>query len=398
MGHATLRIGGVDYTGWREISVRRGLEHAAAQFEANVSERTTGQPFEPWVLRPGAPCSILLDGELVITGFIDTYAPSFDANTHDVTVSGRSRTADFVDGASIVAGGQFKQLSLLEIALRLAAPFGIAVDALAAIGGPLADVQIQQGETCYAVLERLCRMQGLLVCDGPGGILTLARVGSRRAAGALIQGDNILSASATLDASQRFSEYTVKGQRPNQDDREDGGDATAPLGGLRQTQASGGPAGPSVRACIGAVADAFLGRYKPWLLTAETIADDAQCRRRAEWEARRRAGHATRATVTVAGWRQLPGGPLWDTNLLVPVIAPWLGINRELLIAAVAFQKGESGSTTTLELTLPDAYATEDESVPGDAPSSGGEPGGGADLWTGGSISAVVEGAGGIFL
>ena len=399
MGQATLRLGGRDYEGWHAIAVRRGLEQAASQFEARVSERTTGQPFEPWVLRPGAPCEILLDGELVITGYIDTYAPSFDADTHDVHVSGRSRTADFVDGAAIVPGGQFKQLSLLEIALRLAAPFGIAVDALAAIGGPLADVQIQQGETCYAVLERLCRMQGLLVCDGPAGILTLARVGSRRATGAIVQGDNILSASATLDASQRYSEYTVKGQRPNQDDREDGGDAAAPAGSLRQTQASGGgPAGPTVRACIGAVLDEFLGRYKPWLLTAETIADDAQCQRRAEWEARRRAGHATRATITVAGWRQTPSGPLWDTNLLVPVVAPWLGINRELLVASLEFQKSESGSTTTLELTLPDAFATEGDGAASGAPASGGEAGGGADLWTGGSISAVVQAAGGIFL
>src|SRR4029453_2764195 len=97
-------------------------------------------------------------------------------------------------------------------------------------------------------------------------------------------------------------------------------------GGARTTQASGGPAGPSVRACIGIVADAVIGRYRPWLLTAEPQADDAMCQKRAEWEARRRAGHATRASVTVAGWGKTPHGPLWDVNLLVPVIAPWLGI------------------------------------------------------------------------
>src|SRR4029453_1411845 len=248
----SVRIGGRDYVGWHAVTVHRGLEEASASFSCSVSERTTGMRLEPWVLAPGAPCAILVDGELVITGYIDTYSPRFDANSHSVEVRGRSRTADFVDGAAIVPGGQFKQLSLFEIAERLAAPFGLVVDALAAIGGPLADVQIQQGESCYAVLERLCRMQGLLVCDGPGGNLTLTRVGSRRAVGALRQGENILAASAELDASQRFSQYVVKGQRANTDDREDGTGETT--GGARTTQASGGPAGPSVRACIGIVA------------------------------------------------------------------------------------------------------------------------------------------------
>src|SRR4029450_4375559 len=197
----TIRVGGPDLTGWTRVSVSRGVEQAAASFACSVSERTTGVRLEPWVLAPGSPCEILLDGELVITGYIDTYSPRFDATSHDVAVRGRSRTADFVDGAAIVPGGQFKQLSLFEIAERLAGPFGLPVHPRAPIGAPLADVQIQQGESCYAVLERLCRMQGLLVSDGPAGILTLTRVGSRRAVGSLVQGGKILSARAELDLS-----------------------------------------------------------------------------------------------------------------------------------------------------------------------------------------------------
>jgi prophage tail gpP-like protein len=254
---------------------------------------------------------------------------------------------------------------------------------------PLQDVQVQQGETCHALLERLARLQGLLITDTADGRLALTRVGSRVAETALVQGSNILGASAELDASQRFSEYTVKGQRANTDDRED-----------RTTAASAAvsAAGDSVRACIGAVLDSFVGRYRPWLLTAETQVDDAMCQLRAAWEARRRAGQSTRASIVVAGWRQLPGGPLWDVNLLVPVVSPWLGIDRVLLISSVEFRKDDSGSTTRLELTLPDAFAAEGDAVPGDATASGGAAGGGGDLWKGGSISDVVTKAGGIFL
>jgi len=407
----TVRLGGIDYDGWHAVSVQRGLEQAAAQFSCSVSERTTGSPMEPWVLRPGSPCSIYLDGELVVTGYIDTYMPRYDAHSHGVEIRGRSRTADFVDGAAIVPGGQFKQLSLLEIAERLAAPFGLSVAPSAGMATesarpspdfvgpmpPLQDVQVQQGETCHALLERLARLQGLLITDTADGQLALTRVGSGVAVTALVQGDNILGASAELDASQRYSEYTVKGQRANTDDREDRTGAAPAVGG-RETQAPPSAAGDSVRACIGAVLDSFVGRYRPWLLTAETQADDAMCQLRAAWEARRRAGHSTRASVVVAGWRQVPGGPLWDVNLLVPVMSPWLGIDRVLLVSSVEFRKDDGGSTTRLELTLPDAYATEGDAIPGADSASGASPGGGADLWSGGSISSIVAGVGGIFL
>lgn len=436
MGNVTLRLGGTDYDGWHAISVLRNLECAASSFSCSVSERTTGYGLEPWVLAPGSPCSILIDGELVITGYIDSYMPRFDARSHGVEIRGRSKTADFVDGAAIVPGGQFKQLSLSEIAQRLAEPFGISITSSAGLPvegprpypsfvgpmpsvkpgatiegprpfaefvgpmPPLEDVQVQQGETCHALLERLARVRGLLITDTAEGNLALTSVGTRIAATALVQGDNILGASATIDASQRYSQYIVKGQRANTDDRIDRKDTTG-AGDGDDKKNGGSAAGDTVRACLGAVADAFLGRYKPWLLTAETQVDDAMCQRRAEWEARRRSGNATRASIVVAGWRQLDGGrsgPLWDVNLLVPVVSAWLGINRILLISAVEFRKDTSGSTTRLELTLPDAYAAEGQDVPGAETASGGTSGGGAGLWSGGSISSIVKGAGGIFL
>jgi prophage tail gpP-like protein len=399
----SLQIEGMNYAGWHAVSVQRGLEQAAGTFSASVSERWGGRT-ERWVIRPGSRCAVLLDGEMVLTGYVDSYGPSFDAGSHSVEISGRSATADLVDCAAIVSGGQFKQLTLLEIAERLLAPFGLSVeltDVIDLVLGPLADVQIQQGETCHAVIERLCRLQGLLVCDGPGGTLRLTRAGRRRAQGALVQGENILSASATLDVSERHSEYTVKGQRANTDDRiesdpefvgppEPSGARMAP-----RLVAPASGAGATVRACVGIAADAGIGRYRPFLVTAETQADDAACGRRAEWEARRRAGLSVRASVTVAGWRQGGDrGPLWDTNLLVPVVSPWLGIDRTLLISSVEFRKDEGGSTTALELTLPDAFAGESEA----GSASGEDAGANADLWAGGFVSLVQRGLGALGL
>src|SRR4029453_16465072 len=108
----SVRIGGRDYVGWHAVTVHRGLEEASASFSCSVSERTPGVRLEPWVLAPGAPCAILVDGELVITGYIDTYSPRFDANSHSVEVRGRPRTAAFVDAAATRPGAQSRHTTL----------------------------------------------------------------------------------------------------------------------------------------------------------------------------------------------------------------------------------------------------------------------------------------------
>jgi prophage tail gpP-like protein len=439
MGRVQVRIGGINYEGWESVSVLRNLEAAASSFACTMAEKTTELPIEPWSFPPGVPCSIWLDGTLVLTGFVDAYQPRFSATSHGVELRGRSKTADFVDCAALVAGGQFKALSIWDIATRLAQPFGLTVTstpgslpemvdqprpspdfvgpmpqvpASSVIEGPrpspdfigpmppIQDVQIQQGETAHAVLERLARMQGLLVTDTAAGNLALTRVGERVAITALVQGQNILGGSATLDVSERYSEYTVKGQRANIDDRKDqqqSGGSLLPVatnGSGATNGAKGEPAGPSIRATIGRVTDSFLGRYRPWLLTAETQADDAMCGLRALWEAQRRSGHSLRASIVVAGWRQLGpedrAGPLWDVNLLVPVMSSFLGINRLLLVSTVEFRKDAGGTTTRLELTLPDAYAAPEQKFPvGTASGATATPAN--QLWAGGTIGPAEK-------
>src|SRR5262249_5059302 len=80
-----LRIKGTDFGGWLTMRVRRDVEAAASTFECEVSERWPGRA-EPWRITPGDEVSVLLDGELVITGYVDAFSPSFDATSHRVEV------------------------------------------------------------------------------------------------------------------------------------------------------------------------------------------------------------------------------------------------------------------------------------------------------------------------
>jgi prophage tail gpP-like protein len=105
----------------------------------------------------------------------------------------------------------------------------------------------------------------------------------------------------------------------------------------------------------GTVRDEGVRRYRPHLIIAETQSDDAKAAKRADWEMRRRIAKAIKATITVNGWRQ-EDGRLWATNEMVWCDAPWLGLERELIIAETTFSYDDQGELTELSLTLPDAF------------------------------------------
>jgi prophage tail gpP-like protein len=279
----------------------------------------------------------------------------------------------------LVDGGQFTGMTVGQIATELAKPFNLEV-VVETDGPPEPEVQVQQGETCFALVERLSRLQELLVTDDAEGRLVLCRAGSRQAAAALHHGRNIKSASADLDNSQRFSEYIVKAQRPGNNKRAADDAISDPWGNVdpvltrlrnipnvseryrqRMTllRRGGGKTNPKTLTQIGAaVRDEGVTRYRPHLIVAEAQADDAHAQKRAEWEMRRRLARAIRATIQVNGWRQ-QDGRLWTTNEMVDVTAPWLALDRELIIAQVQYSFDDGGEMTGLELTLPDAFLPE---------------------------------------
>src|SRR4029077_8279201 len=86
----------------------------------------------------------------------------------------------------------------------------------------------------------------------------------------------------------------------------------------------------------GGVKDPEITRYRLKVIVAESQADAAEATKRADWECRRRIGKSIELQITVVGWRQADGR-LWKTNEMVRITAPWLSIDRELVIGEVAF-------------------------------------------------------------
>lgn len=334
---AVLRVGGRIFGGWTEFAVERSLLQGASTFELTQSERWPEQE-EAWLIEPGAACTIELAGELVFTGYVDDFEPGFDAETHAVRVSGRSKTADLVDCAALVKGGQFRNYTIEAIARSLAAPFGIDVVMEAPAGPAFADVQVNPGETCFALIERLCRLRALLASDDEHGnlVLTRAGAGGHGRAGALIQGINIRSASGRLSHANRFSDYIVKGQQAGSD-HVDGAAAARPSG---------------------AVKDAAIRRYRPRVEMAEEQASAADARARAQWAQRFAAADGVSVTIQTDGFHDA-GGALWRAGRLSRITSPWLHLDEDLLLATVKYSKGAEGSLTEITAKPADALTPE---------------------------------------
>ncbi|QUM72177.1 phage baseplate assembly protein [Sphingopyxis granuli] len=329
---AALKIDGRRYEGWTSLRIIRSIESAAGEFALELATREfTDAP--RWPLRTGDPCSIEVDGETVIRGYIDTVDPQFDAEGYAISVSGRDRTADLVDCSAVHKPGSWTGQSIEAIAAELAKPFGLKVSAKADTGAKVKRFALQQGETAYAAIDRLARYRGLLTVSNTDGDIELIRPGAGAIVARLVEGQNILGGRASHDAKDRFSQYIVKGQASG-DDRVNGKAAAA---------------------VKGEASDPGVSRYRPLILIGEDQSTTAGVRNRAAFEATTRAAKSQRATVPVVGWRR-PDGQLWTPNVLVSLISPFLLIDGTMLVSEVAYVKDDRGTVTELTVTPPEAF------------------------------------------
>lgn len=333
MPNVQLFVNGQIYGGWQRVTVNRSLEAISGKFDLQVMDRWK-EDAQPWTIRPGDKCELKIDGTAVVSGYVDSASPSYDDSSHGIDISGRDRTGDLVDCSAIVKGSELRKQKLEGIVAAIAKPFGVTVKTEVDTGAVFETFAIQPGETAWEAIERAARQRFMVITVDGNGNLVISDIGTRYAADDLIEGVNIKSAQASYDFSNRFSEYTVKGQQAAQNDGAQPGKTDV------QSKA----------------VDKSITRYRPKILTAETQASDGSAQNRAQLEAATRAGKSTKITVKVQGWT-MGDGELWPVNVLININSRMLSINEDLLISAVRFVLSDSdGFVTELELTRPEAF------------------------------------------
>jgi prophage tail gpP-like protein len=333
MGRVELVVGGFAYEGWKAIRVNRTLERASGSFVLDVSDRWAAAA-DTWPIREEDECRVELDGQVAINGFVDARDQGFGPDSTRLSFTGRDGTAALSECSALLDKFQFRNVALLELAKKLAAPYGIRVVAAAGttLPPPIAKFSINPGETAYAVLQRAASASGILIVTNSAGELVLTQSGLGRA-DALIQGQNVISGDIAYNFKERFSRYVVGTQISGTDAAS--GNSTRIRGEARDLE---------VRRT-----ERILVVRPEHGITAESA------RKRADWEARIRAAKSESLSVTVQGWAQ-SSGVLWSPNALSSVQIPRLGIGGDMLISDVEFSIGNDAEMTRLKLVRPDAF------------------------------------------
>lgn len=350
-----LIVGGKAYIGWTGVSITRRVEAIAGDFRLDIAG-----PRLPWRISDESVCTLKIGDETVISGFVDESRRVFDGGGCMLSASGRDRAAALVDSSVLLKKWEFKGVSAFDICTAVADPFGIRVglqkglvqEAILGGGGPayrpapdapaapsvtepFEKISLNPGETAFEVIDRVCRVVGVLpISDGLGG-LVLSRAGAEQTTTALVEGENLLSADFVSDASGRFRRYVVRGQSRGSDTRY----------------------GASAAAVSGEASDMGVVREERVLLIRpHGSVTTREARQIAEWECAIRKARARRAAVVVQGWHQR-NGKLWPINAVVGISSPSLGLDGTMLISEVSFElSAEVGTITRLSLVQPDSY------------------------------------------
>ena len=331
-----LTVAGSAYGGWTDISVTRRAEGLPNSFAIGVTARDPSSGITT-VAAPGDTCQVALGGDLVVTGYIDRVSHAGSARAHTLMLVGRGKCADLVDCSAEFPGAQIKGASVLEVAKKLAQPYGIDV-AMAADADPgpaVPQLNLNYGEKAFAVIDRLTRAAGLLAYEDASGRLLLGVAGKVVAASGCTYGDNVQDWEVVAASDERFSD--VVSVRNSVNIYREAGDSF----NINYTAKD-----PGVRHRL--------------IYVVEEAAPDRELfgQQKVIWEQARRAGRGTRVQVTVDSWRDR-GGELWQPNTLVGVDVPGLTLaDRRLVVAEVTYRRDNSNGTTASLVLMPKAAFT----------------------------------------
>jgi prophage tail gpP-like protein len=329
----TLVIDGRAWGGWTEVRITRGIERLPSDFELHLTERFPGEA-DAMFVNPGDACQVKIGGDLVMTGYVDRVIGSLDARQHTVTVTGRSKCQDLVDCAAEWAGGQIVGSSVLEIARKLAEPYGITVDCVGDPGDPIPQFNLMRGETPFEIIERLCRFRQLLAYDMPDGNLRLSGTSLDTASSGFKEGVNVVRAAAMRAVDQQFSEYRAYLQ------------SVATLEDI-------GPGGD----LLGQFFNTGIKRHRLRIIVAESSAVGQETAKdRAAWEAVRRWARSADVRLTTDSWRD-SAGRIYSPNTLALVDIPSLKVSDKLwTISEVTYRMGSGGTACEVAMMSPDGF------------------------------------------
>lgn len=330
-----LTVDGREFAGWKQVQISGSLNSPVTNFSLTLSERWVEGGRPPRIITVpitvGSAVALEIGQDRVLTGYIERVSRSIDGSAHEVSVTGRSKSADLVD-CCVEAGVNLRNVSLRYCVETLLKPFDIALtvspSAEAGVARVIPNFHAKSGEPVLEEIKRLCALHALLVSDGPWGDLVLADAGAHGDSITLdARNDAVLAGSVTLDYAGLYSPVEIFGR---------GGGATA-------------GDSDSIALVKGRAINDQVTRHRPMMSQASADERSGSADRQARLVVAKQRAQSVTADLRLAGWRR-PDGNLWWKGQMIRLADPHLGYEGELVVQRFDLSLSESGSIVSLSL------------------------------------------------
>lgn len=327
LDYIEVRVNDQTFTGWTGVTVRRSLSEITGGVSLTYVDRW-GPAGEVFPLHVEDSITVYLNGELVLTGWVEVVQKSYSQGSYSLSVEGRGRCGDLVDCTAVILPGSWKNVDPLHVMEDLCDPFGVGIVADYPSAPRMREWALDLGETAQTAVTRVARSVGAVPVEGPTGDLHI-RGG---VSGDLVCLTNIISVDAAEDSTERFSDYLV------------------------DAQVKGRPGHRRKKTSVRAISqDTHVSRYRPLLIRADGPGTKDFADSRAVAERNYRSGASQSVVIGVAGFTDTKGKVLTPgdrTEVNYPLVPEGV-----MLIESVEVGATDGGYTSTVTLVSPTKYS-----------------------------------------
>lgn len=339
-----IEIDGENYEEFKSGSVTRRFDSLCGSFDI----KTTKDKMSEYNISPNDSCRIFVNGKKVLTGFVEIISPSEDADSSEVSLTGRCKTCDIVDSNLPVPINLSGTFTLVTVANKVIEALGIDCKVINEVPDlksfTNADIiSSEVDENAFDFLNKYAeKVSVLLITDADGNlVITRGGAGKKKKDDMFIneydgENNNILSSSAGYDYTQRFNTYIFCSQANT---NTTSSDTKIDINHISQK----------------AVAiDDEIRPSRIFVKKTENSCSAEICKQMADLECNIRRANSLSYQNEIAGY-EFNDGSLFDINTIAHVYDDDCEIDSELVIKSCTYNFGD-GATTSLEFADVDAF------------------------------------------
>ncbi len=371
----SVEIDGKTFETFKSVNIDTDLDTFGFAFDLEINIPNQ----ESDINTQGKAIKINIDGETLVTGFIEKQTISTTRDSTSIIINGRDKPCDFIDSRvsnkvfSTPIGFETLLKKLLVITgyevvapnkkIGLQTELGVNQIAVVNEYGDIENFANSEGigfskdESAYELIQRLADKRRLVLGTNGDGNIVIRKIGQKITSTILqrykIQGvnttaNNIQTSTIVRDDSKRYYEYKIVSSststNPNNEDWQSAVDNLKD----NKVQYSG---------------VFYDNEIRPTRKFIDYVANltNSQCQERAEWECNIRRAKAFEYRCRIFGFRQnlntvISKNPLWEINSLVYIFDEVCNVEGEFLVKSIKYSKSLSGTFCDLVLVNPLAY------------------------------------------